>query len=320
MKSADPASERSTDRPSITALDCPTPVRSSPRLELVRERLDALLLSTDAVARRDADPVSFVHRYARAEDREVVALIAASLAFGNVVAIRGKVALVLKALGESPAATIDRESREALETRLHGFVHRVWRGPDVAAMLANAGVIRRDHGSLGAAFATGLRACDAEIEDQDEAFVEALARLADALRGEDASRGLRHLVPDPRAGSACKRLLLWLRWMIRPADGVDLGLWPVSPSRLVIPVDTHVHRIAKNLDLTRRNDASLRTAAEITSKLRTFDANDPVRYDFAICHLGVSRECPSRRDAARCETCVLKEACRHWQRDARKLR
>lgn len=291
---------------------------SSHRLEIVRARLDALLATTDARARRDADPVSFVHRYQAGADREVVGLIAASLAFGNVTAIRAKVAIVLDALGPSPAATLDREGRAALERRLRGFVHRVWRGPDVAALLAGAGSLRRAHGSLGAAFAGFLAAADDELDDPDAAFVEALARLADALRGRSPSRGLKHLVPDPRAGSACKRLLLWLRWMIRPADGVDLGLWPVSPARLVIPVDTHVHRIARNLELTRRADASLRTAAEITSKLRAFDPGDPVRYDFAICHLGVSRECPSRRDPARCASCVLRDACRHWRRDARR--
>ncbi|MDQ3031551.1 MAG: DUF2400 domain-containing protein, partial [Myxococcota bacterium] len=184
---------------------------------------------------------------------------------------------------------------------------------DVAAMLAGAAALRREHGSLGAAFALFLARRDRSGLAPDDAFVEALADLADALRGRDPSRGLKHLVPDPRAGSACKRLLLWLRWMVRPADGVDLGLWAIDPGRLVIPVDTHVHRIAQNLGLTRRRDASMRTAAEITAALRTFDPHDPVRYDFAICHLGVSRECPSRRDPERCARCVLQDACRHWR-------
>lgn len=281
---------------------------------LLRARLDALVASTDRAARRETDPVSFVHRYEDAGDREVVALIAASLAFGNVKAIRAKVAIVLGALGPSPARTIERDDRRALARRLRGFAHRVWRGEDVAAMLAHAGSLRRAHGSLGAALSRALAERDAELcADRDAAFVAALADLADALRGPDPSRGLRHLVPDPRAGSACKRLLLWLRWMIRPADGVDLGLWAIDPARLVIPVDTHVHRIARNLDLTRRRDASLRTATEITARLRALDPSDPVRYDFAICHLGVSRDCPSRRDPARCATCVLKDACRHWR-------
>jgi uncharacterized protein (TIGR02757 family) len=281
---------------------------------LVRARLDELAQRTDFRARRDTDPVSFVHRYRSAADREVVGLLAASLAFGNVTAIRAKVALALEALGSSPAKTIDLETKKQLERRLKGFVHRVWRGEDVAAMLAHAGALRRAHGSLGSAFEGMLAAADGSNIDHDEAFIDAVAHLADALRGKEPGPGLKHLIPDPRAGSACKRLFLWLRWMIRPADGVDLGLWPIDPSRLLIPVDTHVHRIAKNLELTKRNDASLRTAMEITTKLRAFDPADPVRYDFAICHLGVSRECPSRRDPERCARCVLRDACRHWQR------
>ncbi len=119
-------------------------------------------------------------------------------------------------------------------------------------------------------------------------------------------------MPDPRAGSACKRLLLYVRWMVRPADGVDLGLWPLDPSLLVIPVDTHIHRIGRNLGLTERNDASWRTAEEITAALRHLDAADPVRYDFALCHMGVSRDCPSRRDPAKCEPCVLRPVCRAY--------
>jgi len=120
-------------------------------------------------------------------------------------------------------------------------------------------------------------------------------------------------VPDPRAGSACKRLLLYVRWMVRPADGVDLGLWPLDPTRLVIPVDTHIHRIARNLGFTERNDASWRTAEEITGALRHLERSDPVRYDFALCHMGVSRDCPSRRDPAKCRPCVLRPVCKAYR-------
>lgn len=271
----------------------------------VRRQLDALVATHDVAQNLGADPLGVVHRAAPV-DREVVALLAALLAFGNVKAIRASVNRVLLALGPSAAATIDREDEAALSIRLTGFVHRVYKGNDVARMLANAGTLRRTHGTLGAFFALRY----AEHGD----LREALAALADQLRGASPapSRGLAHLVPDPRKGSASKRLLLWLRWMIRPDDGVDLGLWDVPPSALLVPVDTHVHRIARNLGLTRRKDASWRTAEEITTALRRFDANDPVKYDFAICHLGVSRNCPSRRDPVKCASCVLREVCRHW--------
>ena len=271
----------------------------------MRERLDALLVSFDFAAHRERDPISFAHR-AAPRDREVVALLAALLAFGNVVAVRRSIARALDRLG-SPAEVVDRASARELTKRLDGFVHRVWRGEDLASMLARAGRIRREHGTLGAAFA--------EHHRKSGDVRESLARLSDDLRGRDPSRGLAHLVSDPRAGSACKRSLLFLRWMIRPADGVDLGLWTaVDPSALVIPVDTHVQRIARNLGLTRRRDASWRTAEDITGVLRRFDPHDPVKYDFAICHLGVSRKCPSRRDPVLCRDCVLRSTCLRWQR------
>ncbi len=296
--------------------------RSSSRApaELAR-RLDALAHATDAAARLASDPLGLVRAHRDRDDREVVALIAALLAFGNVVAIRRSISRVLAALGPRPARAIASRSEAELARDLDGFVHRVYRGDDVARVLAQAAAIRREHGSIGEWLARSLRECDAEIADPDAALVEALARLADRLRGRaPVRRGLAHLVPDPRAGSACKRLLLFLRWCARPDDGVDLGLFPIDAARLVVPLDTHVHRIAQNLGLTRRRDASMRTALEITRALRVLDGADPVRYDFALCHLGISRACPSRRDPALCEGCVVRDVCRHWARDRRDRR
>jgi endonuclease III len=100
--------------------------------------------------------------------------------------------------------------------------------------------------------------------------------------------------------------------MVRPADGIDLGLWPVPPSDLVIPVDTHILRISRNLGLTGRRTASWATAEEITAKLRELDPEDPVKYDFALCHLGVSRQCPSSPEHDKCARCVLQEVCGVW--------
>lgn len=279
--------------------------RFTPRLAHVRQLLDALVGASDASASLAVDPLGIVRRHAAPADREVVGLVAATLAFGNVATIRASVERVLRALGPSPAAAVDTLCEAELARRLDGFVHRVYRGPDVAAMLSRAGALRREHGSLGAALSKELALAGGDLR-------EGLARLASSLRGDAPSRGLAHLVPDPRAGSACKRLLLYTRWMARPDDGVDLGLWPISAALLVIPVDTHVSRISYNLGLTRRRDASWRTAEDITATLRLFDADDPVKYDFAICHMGVSRDCPSRRDPAACARCVVRSGCRHW--------
>ncbi len=271
----------------------------------IRERLDALLASSDSAARRARDPVDYVHRYEDDRDREVAGLVGSALAFGNATAARQSIERALALLGPSPARTVATVEGPGLERRLTGFVHRIYRGEHLASVLARAGLLLREHGSIGNAFAAHHRATDGD-------FRESLARLADELRGGATDRATRHLISDPRAGSACKRLVLYARWMIRPADGVDLGLWPVPPSQLVIPVDTHVHRISRNLGLTRRRTASWATAEEITAELRKLDPADPVKYDFALCHLGVSRECPSRPDRDKCARCVLQDVCSVW--------
>lgn len=272
--------------------------------------MEALLLDSNPTLRRSRDPVDFVHRYHEPVDQEVAGLIAASLAFGNVVAARKSIERALSALGESPAATIAEADHDDLLERLRGFVHRIYRDEHLALMLWRAGGIVRTHGSLGRAFLSFYEGAGCD-------FRESLARFADALRADSRSRNLRHLVSNPRAGSACKRLLLYARWMIRPADGVDLGIWPIAPSELVIPVDTHIHRISRNLGLTQRRTASWATAEEITVALRRYDPNDPVKYDFALCHLGVSRDCPSRPDPVKCERCILQDVCSVWTRGPR---
>ena len=271
----------------------------------IREHLDGLLASCDLEATRSRDPVACVHGYDAPRDQEIAGLIASSLAFGNALAAQRSTERVLAMLGPEPAAMVIGASRADLRKLLRGFVHRIYRGEHLASMLSGAGELCREYGTLGDAFAEFHRAGGGD-------FREGLARLADALRGKTQSRSLRHLISDPRAGSACKRLVLYARWMVRPADGIDLGLWPVAPSELVIPVDTHIHRISRNLGLTRRKTASWATAEEITAALRELDPDDPVKYDFALCHLGVSRECPSRRDPVKCERCVLQDVCKVW--------
>ncbi|MEM9727536.1 MAG: TIGR02757 family protein [Myxococcota bacterium] len=282
-------------------------------MDRIGERLEALLEDSYARRSRSEDPIDFVHRYDDPVDQEVVGLLASSLAFGNALAARRSVGRALEVLGTRPAQTCSNATEEELRERLSGFVHRIYRGDHLAVVLSRAGRLLDSHGSLGSAF-------EARYEDTGGDFREALALFADALRGEARTRNLRHLVSDPRAGSACKRLLLYARWMVRPDDGIDLGLWSISPSQLVMPVDTHVHRIGRNLGLTERKTASWATAEDITASLRRYDPDDPVKYDFALCHLGVSRECPSRPDLDKCARCLLHPVCTVWEQGRRRRR
>jgi len=275
--------------------------------------LDRLREDVDREARRQADPVGLVHRYVDPLDREIAGLVAAGLAFGNVTALRASIERALGRLGPHPGATVRRERFAALSARLDGFVHRTVRGHDLARTLAGAGRLLRRDGSLGRSLRRHF--------DRHGVLRPALADwVADIRAGASAPPRLRsgngreaELLPDPARGGACKRLLLYLRWMVRPADGIDLGLWDLPASALVVPLDTHVHRIAKNLGLTRRRDLSWRTAEEVTAALRRFDPEDPVGYDFALCHMGISRECPSRRDPVKCADCGLRPWCVAWR-------
>lgn len=283
--------------------------RLTPREKAVKRALDAVRARCDVAARRAADPVSFAHRYAAPADRELVGLVAACIAFGNVTTIRGKLEELLRRLGPSPAAVA--EDAALTRRRLRGWKHRVFLGDDLARLLVGGRRVQKAHGSLGALF-------EAELE-RTGGLREALARWCQAIRSagglgrtRDGRRGPAHLLPDVLAGSGAKRLLLFLRWMVRPADGVDLGLWRVDPAHLLVPVDVHIHKLARNLGLTRRNTPSWQTTQEITLALATFDPADPVKYDFSLCHLGMLQRCPSRKDPVRCDGCPVKPVCVHW--------
>ena len=152
----------------------------------------------------------------------------------------------------------------------------------MAALLAGAGRLIRRHGSLGACFAAGAAPDDQTVLPALRAFAAEL----DAAAGG----GCGHLLPDPRRQSACKRLNLMLRWLVR-RDRVDPGGWDaVSASSLIVPLDTHIHRIGLGLGATRRRSAGMRTALEITAAFRGIAPEDPVRYDFALTRLGIRGE------------------------------
>jgi uncharacterized protein (TIGR02757 family) len=288
------------------------------RRDAIRRALDAVRAGCNIEARRRADPVGFVHQYRNAADRELVGLAAACIAFGNVRTIRAKLEDLLARIGPSPHRAAD--DARALRKRLDGWKHRVFLGEDVARLLAGARALQRKHGSLGAVFGAELARADAAGTDPFDAFRAALGAFTEAIRKAGGlerggpRRGPAHLLPDASGTSGNKRLLLFLRWMVRPADGIDLGQWDVPASRLLIPVDVHIHKLSRNLGLTRRADLSWRTTVEITRALAVFDPEDPIKYDFSLCHMGMLQRCASRADAARCEGCGVLPVCVHWTR------
>lgn len=279
--------------------------------ERLRPLLESFLASTDARARIGFDPVEFPHRYTDARDIEVSALLAAALAYGRADLFRPKVDALLRRMGPSPAAYVRALDVGGARELLSGFVYRFNVGTDVAVLLLGMGRALREHGSLEALFVRGWQA-RGSMHGALGDFTTALRDVPmDALRRElGPERGLHHLLPSPLGPGAAKRLNLYLRWMVRGPDAVDFGIWNQVPaSALVIPLDTHIGRIAQHLGLTGRTDLSWRTAEEVTASLRHLDAADPVRYDFALCHYGMSGVCPAQPVVANCAKCLLLPAC-----------
>lgn len=258
-------------------------------------RLAALKVALDrAYEEYDArwiepDPVQFVWRYDRPEDREVAGLIASSLAYGNVKQIKRSVERVLATLGDRPARAIDSIDGAGALRALEGFKHRFNDATDAACLLVFIREMRRSSGSIERFFAPGER--PRELRPALADFVRrALALKRDGLysRGPlPGEAGVRFFFPSPDDGSACKRLCLFLRWMVR-ADSVDAGGWTRVPrASLLIPLDAHIINIGRKARLTRRVSPGWRMAEDITATLRACDPSDPVKYDFALHRMGL---------------------------------
>lgn len=279
----------------------PTPQWASLKLEL-----EHLLDTTDKLAERDNDPVSFVHAYDHREDQEVVALIAACLAYGQVKLLKRAIAQVLAALGPHPAERLRHANLQEERDALDGFVYRMTQAPDVLGLLRAIGETLRQEGNLEALFCLNLNPDASDYQAELAAFVHTLRERSGAAH----RRGLRYLLPDAASGSANKRLCLFLRWMVRGPDGIDLGLWRrLDTARLTMPLDTHIQRLSTYLGLTQRKSPNWKMAREITMNLARLHPKDPLRYDFALCHMGISGQCPRRRDDAVCAQCPIQSVC-----------
>ncbi len=286
----------------------------SSRDRLLADRLE-VLYRTYGPETATADPIAFLGRYVRPEDQEVAGWIASAFAYGRVETIQSNVERILSALGPHPAQMLDRITDFAGFARdgLGSFRHRFHGTSDVALLLFAISRVRMESGSLRAFF-------EAQFHPDERDVAGLLSRAVAKVKKLDYRPvlGLRQLpsaspasffFPDPAEGSACKRWNLYLRWMVR-RDRLDFGLWQGIPTdRLVIPTDTHVHLIARRLRLTRRKTADWKTAREITDRLARFDPVDPVRFDYALCRIGIYGICDPRPRLSRCYECLAQEAC-----------
>ena len=268
-----------------------------------------------------SDPVWFAHRFERADDREVVAFISSALAFGRVQSVINSIEGMLAVMGPSPAAFV-RQFDPARDRKVFNhLVHRWTNGADFAALTWILHNMFARSGSIERFFVDGLSAGAVDVGEGVQSFsTRALAIDQKPIYRRAKPRpGVAYFFSRPSSGGACKRLNLFLRWMVR-RDSVDLGVWSkVRPSQLIVPLDTHIIRIGRCLGLTAYRSPGWRMAVDITASLRRLDPEDPAKFDFSMCHLGMMNGCGFGKNFGD-SRCPLRGACQPAERRARPLR
>lgn len=233
------------------------------------------------------DPLEFPHRYKNFYDIEISAFISSIFAYGNVKQISNSLEKIHSLMNNQPYEFVKNYSYNGGLKILKNLKHRFYTYEDIAKFFSALNKIYLSYGSLKYFFLLYYFEKDENLKSAISFFSQHFLEII-SERGS-VTHGIKFMLPDPFKGSACKRMNLFLRWMIRK-DELDFGLWNEIPtSQLVIPVDTHVAKICKKLKLTKQKNVSWKMAEEITEQLKKFDASDPVKYDFAICHIGMRR-------------------------------
>jgi uncharacterized protein (TIGR02757 family) len=274
------------------------------------ERLEALYSDYNRVDSA-SDPVHKVRSFTDPADREVAGFCAAALAFGRVASVLNSIDTLFALIGPRPAQFVRTFEPERASRDMRAMVHRWIRGDDVVALLWILRQMLEQSGSLEQYFLEGFTGAHEDVGPALDTFsTRALALDNRRAYGRKPRRpGVCYFFPRPSAGSACKRLNLYLRWMSR-ADEVDLGVWPrLPPSKLIVPLDTHVIRLGRCLRLTTYTSPGWRMAADITASLRKLNPEDPVRFDFSLCHVGMMNACGYGRKQGDSQ-CPLRGLCR----------
>ncbi len=248
------------------------------------------------------DPLQFVYQYDKSEDREIVAFLSAGLAYGRVEQIQKSLTNLFERMGDSPYEFVKGFSKTERK-QLRGFKHRFNTDQDISDLLMCFRIVLKQYSSIEEFFIQGCKSDDKNIIDGLSNFCNSLLNIYTSRHNGQTSRGLRYLLVNPSDGSACKRLNLFLRWMVRD-DDVDSGLWnSVDKAKLIVPIDVHMGRLCRILGFHDKNAVSLSTAIQITECFAEIEPDDPVKYDFALSRIGIVENCNGR----------YRKACRHCE-------
>jgi uncharacterized protein (TIGR02757 family) len=254
-----------------------------------------------------SDPLQFVYRYSEPADMEIAGFLAAELAYGRVQQIEKAINDLLGRMGESPFRFV-RNFDERKRRKLKDFKYRFISGDDISDLLVLLKNVLSRYGGIRGFFMQGYNRNDKDVVPAVSRFCDSLLDMYAGTQNDCVPKGLRYLLPRPAAGGACKRLNLFLRWMVRN-DEVDAGLWnSIDKAKLIVPVDVHMARLCRILGFYSRKTVSLSTAIEITEGFRGLEPADPVKYDFALSRLGILKNCTGRTNK-RCEDCELLGFC-----------
>jgi len=249
------------------------------------------------------DPLQFLYHYTEPADIEIMAFLASALAYGRVEQIEKSLSNLLGRMGNSPYEFVKNFGKDKRET-LKNFKHRFTTGKDISDLLTLLKTAISRYGSIEQYFILGYNPDDKNIIPTLSKFCNSLLDMYADGHKEQVSSGLKYLLVSPDGGSACKRLNLFLRWMVRN-DDVDTGLWKsIEKTKLIVPVDVHMSRLCKILGLYDRRTVSLSAAVEITESFAEIEPSDPVKYDFALSRIGILENCNGRRRKG-CEFCEL---------------
>lgn len=277
------------------------------KVSALKSKLDSFYKNFDFKERLKHDPIEFPHRYSRPEDIEISAFIATSFAYGKVELFKPVIEKILQPGGKIPSSFILNFDLKRDKQYLDGIKYRFSTEDDVLCYLYMLSNAIKEWGSLKNLFISHYSSGHADVKEALTGFTDYFLSLdTSKIYGKNIKPlGVTHLFPSPDKGSACKRLNLFLRWMVRRKD-IDFGIWDeIPPSKLIIPLDTHIGRISRCLGLTKRASSDWKAAKEITESLKRFDPKDPLKYDFALCHHGISGLCKGKKYEGICSACAV---------------
>lgn len=253
------------------------------------------------------DPLQFVYRYSNRSDMEIAGILSAMLAYGRVEQIEKSLSILLGQMGESPFEFVQSFTQDK-RRKLKSFRHRFTTGDDISALLELLREVIAESGTIENFFAEGLCNDDPNTLPALAKFCDGLLKMHVKKHNAPPSRGLKFLLAGPAGRSACKRLNLFLRWMVRDRD-VDTGLWKsIDKAKLIVPVDVHMSRLCRISGLYNGNAASLTAAVSITEAFARFAPADPVKYDFPLTRIGILDNCTGRRQS-KCTACEMFALC-----------